>query len=73
MPKARFDEVNEAFQSTQPMRAATKEAVEAVTFDTISIHAAHAGSDSKSKNLQAKRKPFQSTLPMRAATFGLRL
>ena len=39
-----------------------------VKISLISIHAAHAGSDSCLYKYQAKLEIFQSTLPMRAAT-----
>ena len=56
------------FQSTLPMRAATGVTGDNTLEGNISIHAAHAGSDSSAKKLSLLLPIFQSTLPMRAAT-----
>ena len=50
------------------MRAATLMAANSSYPSTISIHAAHAGSDTAHKPNVAVHGGFQSTLPMRAAT-----
>ena len=53
------------------MRAATNNSRSASqrTVRTISIHAAHAGSDQTITDGIADAEKFQSTLPMRAATY----
>ena len=56
------------FQSTLPMRGATRLWVEKCQSCLISIHTPHAGSDSKIMDAYKGRYIFQSTLPMRGAT-----
>ena len=55
------------FQSTLPMRGATRVILASYKFFCISIHAPHAGSDLKDACFPMA-EIFQSTLPMRGAT-----
>ena len=56
------------FQSTRPMRGATKEKTLFSGDGGISIHAPHAGRDHLPLQLKFTRPAFQSTRPMRGAT-----
>ena len=56
------------FQSTRPMRGATKQRGFFIMTDFISIHAPHAGRDSFIRDNYASQVGFQSTRPMRGAT-----
>ena len=56
------------FQSTLPVRGATKSIMEIATLASISIHAPRAGSDPRAAKKRPLRGRFQSTLPVRGAT-----
>jgi len=56
------------FQSTLPTRAATPASDTCHRGSSVSIHAAHAGSDRGCSKLRRTIRMFQSTLPTRAAT-----
>ena len=56
------------FQSTLPVRGATKSLDGVATLVEISIHAPRAGSDRKNHIAVDRRNRFQSTLPVRGAT-----
>ena len=60
--------LNWQFQSTLPVRGATKEACACTTSTTISIHAPRAGSDPAAVLAYDGGRSFQSTLPVRGAT-----
>ena len=60
------------FQSTLPMRGATRHQWPLANPCIISIHAPHAGSDSRCIRKSPSPSGFQSTLPMRGATADLR-
>ena len=57
------------FQSTRPMRGATREGLLLVRHVGISIHAPHAGRDRTHEIHRAREAQFQSTRPMRGATW----
>ena len=59
------------FQSTHPMRGATKNEWIKFPEPIISIHAPHAGCDLQHKSIALDRLKFQSTHPMRGATLIL--
>ena len=59
------------FQSTLPMRGATRLWVEKCQSCLISIHTPHAGSDRTVGGMSRTYAGFQSTLPMRGATIIL--
>ena len=61
------------FQSTLPMRGATRQVQPFFLSIQISIHTPHAGSDLVCTIPIASAALFQSTLPMRGATMGSRL
>ena len=56
------------FQSTHPMRGATRIPGVEPTVTSISIHAPHAGCDQNCGKSSSGKKRFQSTHPMRGAT-----
>ena len=56
------------FQSTRPMRGATRAYQAAYYAKNISIHAPHAGRDVVSSRWSRQTSLFQSTRPMRGAT-----
>ena len=56
------------FQSTLPVRGATKTVGSTIAFDVISIHAPRAGSDINPDGIHIYNVRFQSTLPVRGAT-----
>ncbi len=56
------------FQSTLPIRGATKRAIERFSEALISIHAPHTGSDLFLARAEDSYLQFQSTLPIRGAT-----
>ena len=56
------------FQSTLPVRGATKCCVILVVALQISIHAPRAGSDAQFQQFMQQMQGFQSTLPVRGAT-----
>ena len=59
----------EEFQSTLPVRGATKPGIQRIRIKGISIHAPREGSDLISENMYRYSKLlFQSTLPVRGAT-----
>ena len=58
------------FQSTRPMRDATRIRVHAPAIFQISIHAPHAGRDEAGLVVLVDRVQFQSTRPMRDATMA---
>ena len=60
------------FQSTRPVRGATKAFNQANAEANISIHAPRAGRDSASMTHFFASPLFQSTRPVRGATFSLR-
>ena len=59
------------FQSTHPMRGATRKRIRTFATVGISIHAPHAGCDKFCYNCQSLLALFQSTHPMRGATGGV--
>ena len=60
------------FQSTLPLRGATKYLEEGETLELISIHAPLAGSDNGLISRGNVKRAFQSTLPLRGATHNQR-
>ena len=56
------------FQSTLPLRGATRQSILGHGAVGISIHTPLAGSDSQTESKVAELEPFQSTLPLRGAT-----
>ena len=58
----------DTFQSTPPLRGATKRRVRGAMRTLISIHAPLAGGDGSSSWTNRKRPQFQSTPPLRGAT-----
>ena len=58
----------EEFQSTLPVRGATKPGIQRIRIKGISIHAPREGSDRGWVNLPPDPEIFQSTLPVRGAT-----
>ena len=56
------------FQSTRPMRGATKDLMAAGRDAIVSIHAPHAGRDPFAAKISDGYAEFQSTRPMRGAT-----
>ena len=56
------------FQSTRPMRDATRDRSVCSEYILISIHASHAGRDAAGSALSQRPSKFQSTRPMRDAT-----
>ena len=63
-----FFYVDVKFQSTHPMRGATRSASSACFSPRISIHAPHAGCDPAFRRIRFDSPLFQSTHPMRGAT-----
>ena len=61
-----------SFQSTLPVRGATRSAQRAGWYSSISIHAPRAGSDARSASGFKRLSRFQSTLPVRGATPAFR-
>ena len=66
------------FQSTLPVRGATKKDFQSNYGGAISIHAPRAGSDARTQTIKLAHGAFQSTLPVRGATLtaltgGIRL
>ena len=59
------------FQSTRPMRGATRLRQRLIHTDVVSIHAPHAGRDLTLAITTAGFNLFQSTRPMRGATAGI--
>ena len=59
---------SEGFQSTRPMRDATNAARALGRWRGVSIHAPHAGRDTRANVYSLARATFQSTRPMRDAT-----
>ena len=58
----------EEFQSTLPVRGATKPGIQRIRIKGISIHAPREGSDNRKGARQMNITKFQSTLPVRGAT-----
>ena len=58
----------EEFQSTLPVRGATKPGIQRIRIKGISIHAPREGSDSSFPSTLFMLRIFQSTLPVRGAT-----
>ena len=56
------------FQSTRPVRGATKAFNQANAEANISIHAPRAGRDQEGKQAYGSNEQFQSTRPVRGAT-----
>ena len=56
------------FQSTHPVRGATKDDAFALVAPPISIHAPREGCDTRTTLLLSSHPPFQSTHPVRGAT-----
>ena len=61
------------FQSTHPLRGATRRKNILLSPLTISIHAPLAGCDRNIDGIPAWTKLFQSTHPLRGATYGIRI
>ena len=61
----------EEFQSTLPVRGATKPGIQRIRIKGISIHAPREGSDRRGLRSVRKNLLFQSTLPVRGATVAL--
>ena len=66
-----MSKVCEKFQSTRPIRGATRAGRKTETGARISIHAPHTGRDSPLARLVLDQKGFQSTRPIRGATVVL--
>ena len=58
----------EEFQSTLPVRGATKPGIQRIRIKGISIHAPREGSDLVTDICKRNGIKFQSTLPVRGAT-----
>ena len=67
-PPSPSDTVTLSFQSTHPMRGATRNAAKLYRDKQISIHAPHAGCDLYIAYQFLRATKFQSTHPMRGAT-----
>ena len=65
---AAMPDMGKIFQSTLPMRGATKQFLQVCICIYISIHTPHAGSDASALLFSDTSISFQSTLPMRGAT-----
>ena len=61
------------FQSTLPMKGATKQTAQTNEAQKVSIHAPNEGSDSHLLFPTHTRLLFQSTLPMKGATLSKRI
>ncbi len=68
--KINIKKLTKEFQSTRPMRGATKEMPPDERDPEISIHAPHAGRDRTKRTPYLEEPIFQSTRPMRGATTG---
>ena len=64
-------DTDKAFQSTRPIRGATKTAKCSLYYTPISIHAPHTGRDVRHSSGLPKKHAFQSTRPIRGATCGV--
>ena len=69
-PRSTSSSGSATFQSTLPMRGATRLHYPASRLQRISIHAPHAGSDADGYVWLSVQLKFQSTLPMRGATLS---